>query len=495
MECWITLNFRGFMKEETITDSTPPFPNAERRKGERLDSRCKDIAFLRKSLPLLSPKRLIFIMAMSIFFAEAVIMLLLNFVPAMPIYFEAMLDAAALLVVLSPTFYLFYYRPLMTHYEDRSEIVEQLCHSEERLNLALSAVNDGLWDWNLLTSEVYVSDRSSDILGFMPDALGNHISALAERLHPGERKNVEKLLQEHFKGNSDYYSTEHRLKHKDGHYIWVMARGQVVERSDDNWALRMIGTFTDITSRKQAEEALRRSEEDIRTLSRTMMHRSEEEKKHLAQDLHDEFGQVLCAFQLGVEMLRDHNYGPPDQYGAQCERLLSLVERLEVDLRHMCDHLRPVILDDLGLVPALKWHLEQFSELNPQVETCFGGIEHKVYIPHEKEIAFYRICQESLNNISKYAQASRVEVELSLNEEHLLLSISDNGVGFSEDMVRRKPGGWGLGLLGMRERAAAVGGEMEIVSSHGHGTKITVILPIEKTREVSTELLPEEACA
>ncbi len=270
-----------------------------------------------------------------------------------------------------------------------------------------------------------------------------------------------------------------------------MARGQVVSRSLDSWPLRMIGTYTDITSRKQAEEALRRSEKDIRTLSRKMMHSSEEEKKHLAQDLHDEFGQVLCAFQLGVEMLRDHNYGPPSEHATQCNRLLSLVERLEVDLRHMCDHLRPVILDDLGLVPALKWHLEQFAEQHPNVDTRFKGMEQKVYLPHEKEIAFYRICQEALNNIGKYAEADQVEVELKLCEERLLLSIRDNGVGFNEDAVRRRAGGWGLGLLGMRERAAAVGGDMKIESSPGKGTRIEVTLSIESAEERRLE----EACA
>lgn len=466
------------------------FNGVDRRRIDRLDARCHDVNLLRASLPLLAPKRLILLMAFSIFVAEAIIMFLLAYLPGMPIYLEALLDSAGLLIILSPTFFFFHYRPLMTHYSDRKEIVDQLCNSEERLNLALSAVNDGLWDWNVITGGIYASVRSSTMLGFQPGELGSSIEAWGKRLHPEDREDVDRLLKEHLDGDSDYYSAEHRLRHKDGHYLWVMARGQVVARCLDNRPRRMIGTYTDITQRKQAEEALRRSEEDIRALSRTIMHNSEEDKKHLAQDLHDEFGQVLCAFQLGVEMLRDHNYGAPDQHGPQCERLLSLVARLEVDLRHMCDHLRPVILDDLGLVPALKWHLEQFAEQNPEVVTSFGGVDQKIYLPHEKEIAFYRICQEALNNIGKYAEASRVEVELQLNEERLLLSICDNGIGFNEDAVRRKPGGWGLGLLGMRERAAAVGGEMNIESSASEGTKIEVALSLE----FATEDM-QEACA
>jgi len=439
----------------------------------------------------LAPRRLILLMAISIFLAETMIMFLLDHVPGLPDSLEALLDAAALVLILSPTFYFLHYRPLMIHYHDRAKIVERLSHSEERLTLALNAVNDGLWDWNVLTGEVYASARSSTILGFQPGELGSKIEDWGKRLHPEDRAEVDRLFKEHLAGESDYYSAEHRLRHKDGHYTWVMARGQVVSRSLDNRPRRMIGTYTDITQRKEALEALKRRKEDIRTLSRLMMHNSEEEKRHLARDLHDEFGQVLCAFQLGVEMLRDHNYGPPEQYEPQCDRLLSLVKRLEVDLRHMCDHLRPVMLDDLGLVPALKWHLEQFAAQNPEVETSFEDLEQKIFLPHEKEITLYRICQEALNNIGKYAGASRVEVALRLSWQQLLLSINDNGVGFSEEKIRRNAGGRGLGLLGMRERAAAVGGKMNIDSAPGEGTRIEVILPIEAMIEV----LPEEVCA
>ncbi len=454
------------------------FPAAERRSVDRLDSRCRQVEFLHSSLPLLSPKRLLLLLAVSIFVAEASVMLLLASFPEMPVYLEAVIDSTALLIFLSPTFFYFHYRPLMIHYLERKEVVEQMCHSEERLNLALNAVNDGLWDWNVQTGDVYASVRASAILGFEPGELGNRIQPWAERLHPEDRDEVDRLFREHLEGKSDYYNAEHRMKNKQGGYVWVLSRGQVVSRDEEGKPLRMIGTYTDITLRKQAEEALRRSEGDIRRLSRTLMLNSEAEKKHLSRDLHDEFGQVLCAFQLGVEMLRDHNYGPPDQYEAQCNRLLSLVERLEIDLRHMCDHLRPMMLDDLGLVAALEWLTEQFAQLNPQVTTRFVGSDLRLFLPQEQEIALYRICQESLNNVGKYARADMVEVELALDETQVRLAIRDSGVGFSEDSIRRRKGGWGLGLLGMRERAAVIGAKMRINSAPGAGTAVEVDLPV-----------------
>ncbi|WP_156826917.1 PAS domain-containing sensor histidine kinase [Geopsychrobacter electrodiphilus] len=472
-------------------DDYSAFSKIGRRKTEQLSVPGLDISVLRNAPPLLTPKCMFLVLGGAIFITDIIIMILLAYVPVTSVVLEALLDATTLLLVFSPAFYFIQYRPLQAYFNDRKKIVEKLFHSEERLTLALNAVNDGLWDWNVLSGEVYMSSRSSTMLGFQPGELGDKMEDWGARLHPEDREEVDRLLKEHLEGGNTYYRAVHRLQHKDGDYLWVLARGQVVARSADTWPLRMIGTFTDITLRKQAEEALRRSEADIRNLSRKLMNKSENEKKHLAQDLHDEFGQVLCAFQLGVEMLRDHNYGPPDQYQAQCDRLLSLVERLEVDLRHMCDHLRPVILDDLGLVSALKWHLEQFANRHPEVETSFCGTEQKISMSHEKEIACYRICQEALNNVAKHAEASLVDVELQLDEGLLRLSIRDNGVGFDGDEVRCTQDGWGLGLLGMRERAAAVGGDMHIESTQGQGTLIEVTLSLEETEKY----LDEEVCA
>lgn len=464
------------------------FSKINRRKSEQLVVPGLNISVLRNAPPLLSPKLMLLLLGGIIFTTEAIIMLLLPYLPAMPGFLRAIIDAAALLVVFSTTSYFIHYRPLRAYCKDRKKIIEKLFHSEERLTLALNAVNDGLWDWNLLTGEVYMSQQSSTMLGFQPGELKGKMEIWEKRVHPDDRREVDRLLKEHLAGDLTHYSAVHRLLHKEGHYIWVLARGQVVARSSDHWPLRMIGTYTDITDRKEAEEALLHSEADIRILSRKLLDVSEKQKKHIAQNLHDEFGQVLCAFQLGVEMLRDHNYGPPDQYDVQCARLLSLVQRLDVDLRQVCEHLRPTMLEVLGLVPALRWLLDSFSEQQPEVETRFFSAEKNIFLSQEKEIASYRICQEALNNIIKYADAALVEVEVQLKDGQLLLSIRDNGVGFNESTVNPDRASWGLGLLGMRERAKAVGGGLHIQSKPGEGTLIEVALSLEETEQSIEEV-------
>jgi two-component system sensor histidine kinase UhpB len=456
------------------------YPDAERRRGGGPARPFNKAEIPITDEPQFRPWRLILLMSFSIFIAEAGIRLLFHLVPPLPHVLEPVLDAGFLLLLLSPIFYFIYFRPLVAQYRDHKEILERLTLSEERLTLALDAVEDGLWDWDLPRGELYASDRAFRMLGYEPGELGSRIEAWGKLVHPAEHATVEKMIQAHLKGTTDHYSVEHRLRRKDGSYLWLLARGQLVARSADGWPLRMVGTFKDISLRKEVETALRRREEDIRSLSRKLMQNSEEDKKHLAQDLHDEFGQVLCAFQLGVEMLRDNAEGSRDQHTAQCERLLLLIQRLETDLRHMCDHLRPVLLEDLGLVEALNWLVEQFGNQHPAVKIEFRRDSEAFCLSADQEIALYRICQEALNNIGKHAAASRVELALQRQAAGLTLGISDNGQGFDEDKIVHHRGGWGLGLLGMRERAAVVGAEMSLTSAIGGGTSINVVLPLNR---------------
>lgn len=431
-----------------------------------------------RTLALLSPKRLVPLMVISIFLSETVVMFIISLMPQIPVPLEALFDASGLLIILSPTFYFFHYRPIQHHYLDRKKIIDKLSASEERLQLALQAVNDSLWDYDLVTGDAYVSPRGEKMLGFSPGEIEPSIEGWKVLLHPEEKEQVLILLNAHLDGQTSHYMLEHRLKCKDGGWIWVLARGQVVSRDAENRPLRMVGTHTDITPRKHAEEALRRSEEEIRSLSHKLIHTSEEEKKYLAQDLHDEFGQVLTAFQLGVEMLRDHRYDGDNDYQFHCNRLLKLVARLEVDLRNICDHLRPVMLDDIGLIATLRWHINEFVMVDKSIDIDFK-VQGQQALSREQEIVLYRICQEGLNNIAKHARAGKVNIELVLNSVQVSLTIRDDGEGMDQSMLNKPTQtSWGLGLLGMRERAAAVGGHLTVESIKGQGTVVRAELPV-----------------
>jgi two-component system sensor histidine kinase UhpB len=227
-----------------------------------------------------------------------------------------------------------------------------------------------------------------------------------------------------------------------------------------------------------------RAEEDIRRLSRQMIRAEETTRKALARDLHDEFGQMLTALQFGVETLRNTLPVQPEQATAQCERLTRMIAQLGTHVRDVTAELRPTMLDSLGLVPTLRWHARQFRQRHPgiriEVETT-GGEER---LPPEVEVALYRVCQESLNNVAKHARASRVRVALQRGEERLTLSIADDGVGFEVRRRRDDPDQQGFGILGMRERIADLGGCLAIDSRPGAGTTVRAefALPIQEER-------------
>jgi signal transduction histidine kinase len=227
-------------------------------------------------------------------------------------------------------------------------------------------------------------------------------------------------------------------------------------------------------------ETLRRSEKQLHVLSSKLMEAQESERKRLAHELHDSIGASLTAVKLGLE--RELNRAKsgnaaPDQ--ALLEQLASTVETTIKDLKRMYGNLRPLILDDLGVLPALRSLARQFSEVKEgvKIETLLPKGEEG--IPESLKIVLYRLCQEALNNASKHSDASMVELSLGFKRNKMILCIRDNGCGFepakvvSDDANKDK-----LGLGSMKERAELSGGSFSIVSGKSKGTTIRVAWPL-----------------
>lgn len=138
--------------------------------------------------------------------------------------------------------------------------------SEQRLHYALQGANDGLWDWNLETGEVYFSERLVRMLGYEPGELAPHVNSWQQLVHPDDWAYVKEVLDAHLEGRCEHYETEHRLRAKDGRWVWILDRGRIVERNKQGLPRRMAGTHTDLKERKQMEEALRDSQRVLATL-------------------------------------------------------------------------------------------------------------------------------------------------------------------------------------------------------------------------------------
>ena len=207
---------------------------------------------------------------------------------------------------------------------------------------------------------------------------------------------------------------------------------------------------------------------------RRLNEKLEAEAKRIAHALHDEAGQLLATAHISLADLAE-DLPPRSQRRLQETR--DILDRIEEQFRRISHELRPTILDDLGLVPAVEFLAEGVSKRGGFGVDVKSHIEDR--LPPGLETALYRIIQEALTNVSRHAQARRADIRLWRAGHDLHCSIRDDGVGFDAQGVLRPGGHAGLGLMGMRERLAAVGGALSITTGHGQGTELLITIPRE----------------
>jgi signal transduction histidine kinase len=273
------------------------------------------------------------------------------------------------------------------------------------------------------------------------------------------------------KATSEAYEDEMRLRRADGEYRWFLIR-IVPLRNDQGNVVKWYGASTDIEDRKRAEKDLEDAHRKLKILSRRRVKVQEEERRHLARELHDEIGQALTGAKINLEATMKESDGAKskriDETAAILEKLLGQVRQISLDLR-------PSTLDDLGLVPALRSLLDQQGR-RASVAVRFSAKNVPENLDAEIQTTCFRIAQEAITNAVRHANATRIEVDLRCENGNLRLQVRDNGRGFDAESAQAQTAG--LGLIGIKERAALVDARVKIISSPNNGTTIEVSLPL-----------------
>ena len=318
---------------------------------------------------------------------------------------------------------------------ERKRTEEALRESQERLTLAFAGAREGVWDWNIETNAVVYSPRWKQMLGYAEDEIEPHISAWERLVHPDDRPRADEANDSVARGEPTY-EAEFRLRHKDGRYVHVLSRGFPVRREPGGPVVRIVGTHFDLTERKQAEELLRRSHEEleVRVRERTaelaraneslraeigereradrarteliarLVFAQEDERRRIAREMHDQFGEQLTALGHRIASLKEACADRSDLRGP-VDALEVVAQQLDRDVDHLVWELRPTALDDLGLQAALATHIQNWSKrAGIAAELHTSGLSDD-RLASQAETTLYRIAQEALTNVAKHSRA------------------------------------------------------------------------------------------
>ena len=299
----------------------------------------------------------------------------------------------------------------------------------------------------------------------------------ASLLEKGQLPEAIQSLEEIIRTGQQKKSDEYKLRRKDGNYIWVETEGSLIYKDGKPYAIQGIGR--DITEKKTAEETLRESREQLRNLASHLQSIREEERTVVAREIHDELGQALTAIKMDLSWLNKRMPEKQDLLFKKTKSMSELIDSTIQTVQRISAELRPGLLDDIGILAAIEWQAEEFKKRTGiACELSVGSQD--ITLDSERSTAIFRIFQETLTNITRHANATKVKVNLLKKGNRLELKIKDNGKGITREKISDSKS---LGLVGIQERVHFLGGTITIKGIQGKGTTIAVSIPLSKRGE------------
>lgn len=353
----------------------------------------------------------------------------------------------------------------------KSEI--ELRQSESKFKMLFNNANDAVFVTQLSNEKSYgdfieVNEIACTRLGYTKEEfLQLSPSAIVFQKNIDDFNiNMERLLKE----GHVIYDLVHRAKDKK--LIPVEINSHLFFYNDKPTVLSIA---RDITERKQAEEKLKRTSKLLRELATHLQSIREEERTMIAQEIHDELGQVLTALKIQISLLANKLNKNQQALKERINSLSDMIDASVESVQKISSKLRPGILDELGLIAAIEWQAEDFEKLT-NIKCSLSLPKAEIVLEKNKSTAIFRIFQEALTNIARHSQATKAQISLLNHQSNIYLEIQDNGKGISQDEIKDFKS---LGIHGMEERAMVFGGQVYIDGIAGKRTTVKVEIPVD----------------
>ncbi len=318
------------------------------------------------------------------------------------------------------------------------------------------------------------SSRAQKIFGWTEqEALSDQLDWFS-KVYEKDLPWVSKILQQLASGKLEKKQVQHRNYTKDNRVIWCDWFNSVVRDMDGN-VITILSLVQDITDKKNAENEILEMNEQLRKLSKHLQHIREEERTHMAREIHDQLGQQLTVMKMDISWLNKKLESGESQVKDKIRDMKNVLDDTIKLVRKIAADLRPSLLDDMGLDAAIEWNLGEF-EKRSGIKSAVKKTGKALPLPDDVKTGMFRIVQESLTNVARYSEAKNVTVSLQHKNKEIIMTIQDDGVGFDHKEIAAKKT---FGLLGMKERTVMMGGQFEISSSPGNGTTVSLKIPLQ----------------
>jgi PAS domain S-box-containing protein len=367
---------------------------------------------------------------------------------------------------------------------ERKQVEGERRVGEERLRLALEAGRMGVWEWDTRTNSVKWSREHYTVMGLAPFSAEPDYYSWADRVHPDDLPMATEAMNRAIEEKREYRA-EYRIIWPDGSTRWVEGRGKPIY-DEGGQCLKVNGLIVDISERKEAEGALRRSEEALRKsyariedLAGRLIAAQEDERRHIARELHDDLNQQVAALAIGISRLK--RQFPNDDVIVQelVARLRDKTELLSERIRQVSHELHSSVLQHVGLPAALNSYCAEFSD-REGIAVAVDIHDGLGALPSDTALCLYRVAQESLRNVARHSGARSAVVTLAGVNGSVELRVADQGVGFDPGQAREFRG---LGLVSMEERVKLLRGNLIVTTRPGAGTELRAQIPLRSEHE------------